>query len=203
MIAVHSGCDRGVEGLSLRGIARKHGYSPAAIYEYFVSLEDILMCLHYEGADGLVGALGECCKSMPEGTSSPMVLLKLGDVFRKHALKDPELYRFTYNVMKQPKDPERASEMDEGGLGAVLREVRRGIERGELIDVPPYTIALAAWTAAHRFVSLEVSDHFSWFRNTGVSDIEGEDAVAAIYHQLMLGVIRGWTTDKGRALLPS
>lgn len=192
--------ERGVEGLSLRGIARELGYSPAAIYEYFESLDDIVLSLYYEGTGGLTGALDDCCANLSPETDSPSVLMQLADVFRRHALAEPELYRFTYNVMKQPKNPDAATD---GGLGSVLREVARGIERGELIDVPPFTITLACWTAAHGFVSLEVSDHFTWLRGVGVTDIEGDDAVAAIYHQLMLGVVRGWVTEKGRSLLPS
>lgn len=193
--------EKGIEGLSLRGIARELGYSPAAIYEYFESLEDIVLCLYYEGADGLTGALDHCCENMSPETDSPTVLMQLADVFRDHALATPELYRFTFNVMKQPKDAASATD-GQGGLGSVLHAVARGIERGELIDVPPFTIALACWTAAHGFVSLEVSDHFTWLRDAGVTDIEGDAAVAAIYHQLMLGVVRGWTTEKGKALIP-
>lgn len=194
--------DRGIEGLSLRGIARELGYSPAAIYEYFDSLDDIVLCLYYEGTDGLAGALENCCANLSPEADSPVVLMQLADVFRNHALAEPELYRFTYNVMKQPKVPE-AGTGDGAGLRAVLREVARGIERGELVDVPPFTIALACWTAAHGFVSLEVSDHFTWLRGVGATDIQGNDAIAAIYHQLMLGVVRGWATDKGKAQLPS
>lgn len=195
--------ERGIEGLSLRGIARELGYSPAAIYEYFESLEDIVLSLFFEGQDGLTGVLDECIHSLPPETDSPSALLKLADVFRNQALASPELYRFTYNVMKQPKEPKLDEETAGVGLESLILTVERGIERGELIDVPPFTIVLAAWTAAHGFVSLEVSDHFAFFHTNNLADVSAANAINDLYHQLMLGVIRGWTTDKGKALIPS
>lgn len=195
--------DHGIEGLSLRGIARELGYSPAAIYEYFESLEDIILSLYFEGTDGLTGVLDECIVNMPPDTDSPTALLELADVFRKQALASPELYRFTYNVMKQPKEPKLGEPNTGVGLESLIRTVEQGIARGELMDVPPFTIVLAAWTAAHGFVSLEVSDHFAFFQTNNLIEVPGTDAITDIYHQLMLGVIRGWATEKGKALLPT
>ena len=195
--------ERGIEGLSLRGIARELGYSPAAIYEYFESLDDIILSLYFEGTDGLTGILDECICSLPPETDSPTALLRLADVFRNQALASPELYRFTYNVMKQPKHPKLQEETAGVGLESLMRTVERGIEQGELIDVPPFTIALAAWTAAHGFVSLEVSDHFTFFQANNLADISEADAITNLYHQLMIGVVRGWATEKGKALLPT
>lgn len=195
--------EKGIEGLSLRGIARELGYSPAALYEYFESLDDIVLSLYYEGTDGLTTVLAEVCESQPEDTDSLSMLIKLGTAFRAHALQAPELYRFTYNVMKQPKEPEASDDPLEGGLGSILRVVHRGIEAGELRDVEPFVIVFALWTGVHGFVSLEVSDHFSWLRETGLTEVEGQEAISALYQQIMLGVLRGWATEKGEALLPS
>lgn len=195
--------EKGIEGLSLRGIARELGYSPAAIYEYFESLEDIILSLYFEGTDGLTGVLDECINDLPPETDSPTALMKLADVFRNQALASPELYRFTYNVMKQPKEPKLGEETAGVGLESLIRTVEAGIERGELIDVPPFTIVLAAWTAAHGFVSLEVSDHFVFFQTNNLIDDPSADAIADLYHQLMLGVVRGWATEKGKALISS
>lgn len=194
--------ERGIEGLSLRGIARELGYSPAAIYEYFESLEAIILSLYYEGTDGLTGALAECIQHLPPETDSPTALLKLAEVFRNQALASPELYRFTYNVMKQPKKPQPGEENAGFGFEPLLLTVEQGINRGELIDVPPFTIVLAAWTAAHGFVSLEVSDHFEFFRANHLTELQGLNPVSDLYHQLMVSVVRGWVTDKGKTLLP-
>lgn len=189
--------EKGIEGLSLRGIARELGYSPAAIYEYFESLEDIVLSLYYEGTGGLTTALDECVQSQSPETDSLTVLMELGRVFREHALKDPELYRFTYNVMKQPHGDEGPESPDQGGLGSVIRMVQRGMERGELIETEPFVIVFALWTGVHGFVSLEVSDHLSWLRQEGLTEVEGQAAVTALYQQIMLGIVRGWATPNG------
>lgn len=195
--------EKGIEGLSLRGIARELGYSPAAIYEYFEGLDDIVLSLYFEGTDGLTTVLAEVCESQPEDADSLSILMKMGTAFREHALQAPELYRFTYNVMKQPHEPDMTDDPLEGGLGSLLRVVHRGIDADELLDVEPFVIVFAMWTGAHGFVSLEVSDHFSWLRETGLTDVEGQNAISELYQQVLMGVLRGWATEKGKALLPS
>ena len=79
----------GLEGLSLRKIAERIEYSPAAVYHYFNNKEDILeQLLHRQYADLLrtMGALKE--------TENPET--KIADLGRRYihwALKNPELYK--------------------------------------------------------------------------------------------------------------
>lgn len=191
----------GFEALTIRGIARELGYSPGAIYEYFENKEAILITLFFHGTDGFVDQLEESWKSFPLDADAISVFLRMGEVFRDYALTNPELYRFTYNVMKQPDDwGEDEGELPKG-FDLVMQATERGIAAGDLIKIDPITIAMSTWTAAHGFVSLEISGHFDHFRDTGVL-ADNNDVVHQMYQQCMQAVIRGWATEQGRAKIP-
>lgn len=195
--------ESGIEKLSLRGIAREIGYSPAAIYEYFESLEDIVHQLYYQGTGGLNAVLLEANEKLPADTDSVSAMLAMGAAFRAHALKDKEVYRFAYNVMKQPHPELAPEEQENNGLVPIIETIHEGIERGEFIDESPFAITIALWAGVHGFVSLEVSDHFTYLRESGLTDIQGTAAIDALFNQFMVGLLRGWCTEKGRELLPS
>lgn len=193
--------EEGFEALTIRGIARELGYSPGAIYEYFENKEAILVTLFFHGTDGFVDRLEKSWNSFPPDADAISVFLQMGTVFRSFALENPELYRFSYNVMKQPADwGEEEGELPKG-FDLIIKATDRGIAAGDLINADPITIAMSMWTAAHGFVSLEISGHFDHFRDTGVL-ADNDDVVHHMYRQCVQAVIRGWATDQGKAKLP-
>lgn len=189
--------------LTIRGIARELGYSPGAIYEYFENKEAILSGLYYYGTDGLAGALENAWNALPPEADTIERFTRLASAFRNHALRNPELYRFTYNLMKQPKDCEEAPNALPAGLNLVVEAARHGIAHGDLLEVDPVVIALSAWTTAHGFVGLEVSDHFTSFVENKVIGQNEDDPIGALYRQVILALFRGWVTEQGRAKLDS
>lgn len=195
----------GFESITIRGIARELGYSPGAIYEYFENKEAILVTLFFHGTGGFVEQLNEAWNSMSEDTDAISVYKRMGEIFRDCALANPELYRFTYSVMKQPEDWGEADEEDGVplGLSLVVRATARGIAQGDLVDADPMIIATSMWTAAHGFVSLEIAGHFEHLREVGVIEANGDDVVHKLYLESVCAVIRGWATEQGRAKLPT
>lgn len=193
----------GPKQLTIRGIARELGYSPGAIYEYFENKEAILSGLYYHGTDGLAGALENAWDTLPPEADTIERFSRMAAAFRNHALRNPELYRFTYNLMKQPKDWGEAPNEIPAGLSLAVEAAKQGIARGDLLDVNPILIAMSAWTTAHGFVGLEVSDHFTHFVENKVIGQNEDDPIGTLYRQVIRGVIRGWVTDQGRAKLDS
>src|SRR5687768_17769497 len=63
--------EEGPAALSMRAIARALGYSPAALYEYFPSKEDIFAALYFEGAGGLAGEMLAVRDAVPADSSVP------------------------------------------------------------------------------------------------------------------------------------
>lgn len=190
----------GIEALTIRGIAKNVGYSPAAIYEYFHSKEDIVHCLYFEGSGGLSQAMQDCAITIPEGTDALTVLRALGRVFREVALANKEMYRLVFGVLKQPEESE---DMPVGGPHTAFRvlveAVQRGIADGDLMDVNPVEIAVSAWAAAHGFISLEVTDHFQVLPSPD-GKVGMDDAMRqTLYESSLNAILRGWATEQGMA----
>lgn len=188
----------GIEALTIRGIAKDLGYSPGAIYDYFESKEDIVHCLYFEGSGGLSAVMYQCVCELGEDDDVFTALEKLALAYRHHSLTHSEMYRLVFGVLKQP-NPEAGDlgEFSLGGLDTLLTVIQRGIDCGDLQDVPAIVIATSAWTAAHGFMSLEVTEHFRFMDSVGVAGLSGEDATEALFLSCVRAIMRAWATPQG------
>ncbi len=154
--------EEGVDALSMRAVARAIGYSPAALYEYFTAKEDLEEALYFGGADGLEGRMQATLTSLAPSTTSAEALTALGHAYRAFARDQPELFRLIFyrrgSYVPASKPGEAGSN---GGFGALLEVITRGIENGEFVPVPPPVLAVTAWSMVHGFVVLELSGYLA------------------------------------------
>ena len=185
----------GIDGFSLRGVARAVGYSPAAIYEYFGSKEDLLDCLYFEGRGGLSDRMAAVLDETPEGQPAIETLRAFGYAYRQVALDHPELYRMIFSRGKTPHQVPPANGADGAievppshAFGLLIDLVAKGIADGEFIDAPPPVVAMTAWTAVHGFVTLELSGALDEASPPG--KVLAEDAVPPSYDELFAGMMQ-------------
>jgi AcrR family transcriptional regulator len=150
--------ESGVDGLTIRAVAGKLGYSPGALYDYFDSKEAILHALYFGGAEGLGARCEQAVTGLPDSATAVDALVALGHAYRGFALEQAELYRLIF-CTTAPPPPKDVPDIAMGGFGTLMRIASQGIEQGMLVDLPPPVIACAAWSAVHGFVSLEISGH--------------------------------------------
>jgi AcrR family transcriptional regulator len=155
--------DEGIDRLTIRAVATRLGYSPGALYEYFDSKDAILAGLYFEGTDGLGARCERAVADLPAGASAIDALMALGHAYRTFALEHADLYRLVFGGFKTPPQPESTGYPDasRGGFGTLVQVAQRGVEEGVFIDLPAPVIAVAAWSAVHGFVSLELSRHLT------------------------------------------
>jgi AcrR family transcriptional regulator len=181
----------GIDGFSLRGVARAVGYSPAAIYEYFGSKEDLLDCVYFEGRGGLSDRMAAVLDSAPEGQPAIETLRAFGHAYRQAAQDHPELYRMIFGRGKTPtpssKHPATNDHPPSHAFGLLIDLVAKGIDEGEFIEAPAPMVAMAAWTAVHGFVTLELSGALDEASPPGKVLLEG--AVPPSYDDLFEGVL--------------
>lgn len=148
----------GVDGLSMRAVARELGYSPAGLYEYFPSKEAVTCALFFEGSEGLAGQMEAVLAALPDDATGPDRLRAIGRIYRAYAKAQPDLYLLTFG--------NRVDWMDRGLEGAderhaafetLVQVVADGLRAGELIDLPALPLAFGVWASIHGFVMLEVS----------------------------------------------
>lgn len=190
----------GIDGFSLRGVARAVGYSPAAIYEYFGSKEDLIGCLYFEGRGGLTDRMVAVLESMPDGQPAIETLRGFGHAYRQAAQEHPELYRLIFGRGKTPDHSSMHGSANDvppsHAFGLLIDLVAKGIQDGEFLEAPAPVVAMAAWTAIHGFVTLELSGALSEASPPGKSLVEGaappstDDLFEGMLYVLAHGTLR-------------
>lgn len=199
--------DGGIDHLTIRAVASRLGYSPGALYEYFDSKDAILASLYFEGTDGLGVRCEQAMADLPEGATVIDALTALGHSYRIFALEHADLYRLVFGGFKSPPQLESPDYPDanRGGFGMLVQVARRGIEEGVFIDLPIPVIAVAAWSAVHGFVSLELSHHLTGGDGPGVpppSPEEGRQRRNHMFDALLRMVLLGFIREECRPQTP-
>jgi len=127
----------GVNGLSLRDLARKAGVSHSAPYRHFASRQDLLVALATEG-------FNELSQSLSEHEGKP--LQAMGQAYVAFAIANPALYKLMFSPALDRKKPQLLSDAA-GGAFAHLQKKTNKISCDQ-------TLTLAAWSMVHGLAGL-------------------------------------------------
>jgi len=146
----------GADGVSMRAIARELDYSPAGLYEYFPSKDELTCALYFEGADGLAARMEAVLAHLPAGVSGLERMASLARSYRTHAKEQPELYRLTFggNVIAHGLND---CGDDQRAFTILLETASAAMSSGEFERVSPISLAFTCWALVHGFVMLELT----------------------------------------------
>jgi AcrR family transcriptional regulator len=145
--------EKGIEGLSLREVARRAGASPAAPAYHFGTRAGMLTAFAVRGFDGLTDAVtAEVAASAPR--SAPERLAALGRGYVAFAIADPGRWEVMFRTeLLDTADP--ALEAALARPRALLLEAVRGCAEAGLIPAAEVeTAAIAAWSLTHGLAAL-------------------------------------------------
>lgn len=154
--------EQGFENFSLRNLAQQIGYSPAAIYRYFKSKDDIFACLIAESFDLLAKASSSI---LAEPGEDPVSVLKRGlHAYVAFGLGNPDHYRIAFLLSggesRAPKRPRDTYE-------SLRSRIRRCMEDGRFSEGDLDLLAQSLWSAVHGVTSLLVQrPSFPWVEQT-------------------------------------
>lgn len=148
--------ERGAKKLSLRAIARRIDYSPAGLYEYFGSKEEIVETLCERCNAQLKRYLGRVSAELP----FERYMVELMEAYLDFARQNPELYAVMFLQMSIGLS-EFPAELDpEDSFTILVRAVERGIEEGHFCvddDYGVFEMSYGMWAMAHGMAMLQVS----------------------------------------------
>jgi AcrR family transcriptional regulator len=189
-IALRLMADGGPDAISLRAIAREMGVTPAALYVYFRTRDDLITTLIVDVHTSLVDALEAARDGVPAADPAGR-LVAWAEAFRAWALANPQGFRLIYG------DPVPGYRVPEGGAApeaehrtcagltglvaagwpaaaqALEPDERYGWDdfaphlvattRADFPGLPPEALAvtLRLWGRLHGMVSLEVYGHLA------------------------------------------
>jgi AcrR family transcriptional regulator len=148
--------EKGPDGISIREIARRIDYSPAGLYEYFDSKDELVAAVC---ADGMK-QLGAAFKQVPADLPPTERLIELGLRYAKFARHNPEQFLMIFNSLPssrvsidQPVDRDTPYHI-------LLNTVQAAIRAGEFEvtgDQVVEGIAYSLWALMHGRAMLELT----------------------------------------------
>jgi AcrR family transcriptional regulator len=149
--------ERGVDGFTLREVARRAGVSHAAPYHHFADRGALVRAIVAESfallGSGLADAAAQAGADPLERISA------MGLAYVEFALDNPERYRLMFRTeLSQAGASEVPTEADAASGGAfatLMSAVQEAADRGSLREgVDPGAAAVAAWASVHGLASL-------------------------------------------------
>jgi AcrR family transcriptional regulator len=159
----------GPEALSLRQVARRADFSPAALYTYFASRDDLIAALFAESFARLDAYLSRVPTDLPVDKR----VIELGMAYMDFARDNPMDLRCI--LAATSLEGPRSAEILEMGLGVarlIGATFREGMEKGLfdtglMLSAPE--LAYGTWALVHGMVSVSGTDL------TGVADVFSAD----------------------------
>jgi len=156
----------GPEELSLRQVARRADFSPAALYNYFTSRDELVASLFAEAFEHLDGYL----RRVPATLSPDKRVVELGLTYMDFARDNPMDLRCMLLATSLDLPPSSGKALGLGAARLIGEVFREGMEQGVFVSDGPLSAAEMAyglWGLVHGMVSVagidlsEVSDEIS------------------------------------------
>ena len=168
--------EKGADGLSMRALAHRIDYSPAGLYEYFGSKEEIITAVCTTGHQRLWQYMSRVDPTLlPEE-----YLLQLGLAYIAFAVQNRDHFLLMFSVLQDDSREKTAVEIMAGdsSYGLLLKALHNGIEAGIFHTRPNYGLAemgFNAWALVHGLAMLRLT-HLQAYK----SDFDSADRQALI-----------------------
>ncbi|QPC85428.1 TetR family transcriptional regulator [Mesorhizobium sp. NBSH29] len=136
--------EKGVEGFTLRGCARRAGVSHAAPAHHFRSADTLLTALAVRGFDGFVVMMRQRRQRRPAGMSTH-VAAGLGYI--DFALAKPALFRLMFSSARPDRSDLALNQSADAAYGLLVDAVRERQGQSGREDIAPFLAA--SWALVH------------------------------------------------------
>jgi AcrR family transcriptional regulator len=148
--------EKGPEGLSIREIARRIDYSPAGLYEYYESKDEIVAAICSEGMERLSASFN----NIPANLSLVQQLIEMGLAYVDFAVHNAEQFLLIFNSLPSKRFFLDEPVADNSPYGILLQTVQAAIEAGEFNVTDEYAaegIAYSLWALMHGRAMLQLT----------------------------------------------
>jgi AcrR family transcriptional regulator len=146
--------EKGPDNFSLRALARRVDYSPAGLYEYFDSKDDIVSAVCEGGDRELRGYL----ERVPADLPSDQYFVQLGEAYIQFALQNKEHFMLMFS--QGPAAAYEEVAVDET-YGILLNAVQKAIDQGFFLarsDLNVHDTAYGLWSLAHGLAIMQLTN---------------------------------------------
>lgn len=146
--------EKGASGLSLRALARRIDYSPAGLYEYFGSKDEIITAVRGEAIERLGSYLNKISPDLPPNER----LLKLGLAYLEFARREPEHFMLIFNTTVVNPVSFKGRIAEETPYKLLIEAIQVAIDAGEFKlpeGIGREQIAYSLWSLIHGMAMLQ------------------------------------------------
>ena len=170
--------EKGAEKLSLREIARRIGYSPAGLYEYFGSKEEIVAAVAAEGFELLHADLTRIPTSLPPTQR----LVAIGLAYVRFAQQHPEDFMLIFSRLPSGRTSLQTPAGANSPYQIVLQAIQDGVDTGALpVGSDVEEMAYSLWALAHGMAMLQ---------QTHLRDFQAD--FPALDQRVLEALVQGW-----------
>src|SRR5512138_60386 len=150
----------GVEGLSLRKVAKRVGVSYAAPYAHFKDRQSLIAAISTEGFKQLYAALDAAALAHADNPKQQLVEAALAYV--RFAVDNTDIFKIMFSgVLEKEKEYPSFVESSRKSFERVVEIVRVCQEADVLPAAPPELMAVSVWGQVHGVVSLVLEGQIS------------------------------------------
>jgi AcrR family transcriptional regulator len=139
--------ERGVDGFTLREVARQAGVSHAAPYHHFRDKAALIESLAVESFAALEKTLRDAHEN--SGTSPTERLCTLGLAYVRFALERPAEFTLMNRPELRSGHPERLEQAARAAFEVLIDSIRECQTAGLVVEDAPDSLALVCWSAMH------------------------------------------------------
>jgi len=157
--------ERGVEGFSLREVARRSGVSPAAPAHHFGDVGGLLAAVATSAFDNLTAELEA---GNARGGSEPMARLREQGVgYVNFALRNPGRFGLMFRCgLRKDEALQRSGHAAFNALEQAVKDFY-AVSAGEQLSARQRSALLAVWSVVHGFANLALAGQFDGFAPAG------------------------------------
>lgn len=147
---------QGVSRFSIRELARRTGYSPASLYEYYGGKEHILSELRRQGIERLAAYLAQVSPDLP----CPERLVEIGMAYLEFARQHPQHYQLIFVTLLSKRATLTAPVAEGSPYAIVLQVVYQGIHNKSLVLPRKYdaeALTYSLWAMLHGMAMLQIT----------------------------------------------
>jgi len=179
--------ERGVEGLTLREVARQAGVSAAAPYHHFADKAALIEALAVEGYEALTAALHAAWAADNDPAER---IAALGVAYVCFAVEHPAIFRLMFRPeLREPTAHPRPRQGDtplaqaaSASYGVLVAGITAAQGAGAIAPIDPAPLALTAWATVHGLAVLLVDGPEKGMARSG----DAVEQVAALVTRTLL-----------------
>lgn len=145
--------EEGEAGLSMRRIAERIDYSPAALYKYFDSKEALYREIREQFFERLLGRMQQVCVDLQDG---PLLCTKCMRAYVETGLEQPAHYKLAFGGQWDDQDAPQEDSFAYAAAEHLHQMIEQSIEAGWFRKANLELASNSVWAASHGLTMLAV-----------------------------------------------